>query len=170
MEKVKSKVGTPIADDFDSKDGTPIVINSTTGQAYDITDAGVITDISLTKANIASIAALTLTGNGGDVLQVNPAGTAFELSQWTRVTASQAVVQGQNYIIAGNSIVLTLPGTIIKGAPIRFLTETATQTGNSVARNGNTIMNLAEDMTIDDSSHWFWEMAGDAQNSDWRIT
>jgi len=163
VEKVRSKTGAAVASDFADKTGTPIVIDSSVGNCYILLDNGTI-------LNITPLAGLVLAGHAGDAIIVDGSGTGFTTSSWTRVTASQAVVQGQNYLLAGNSMTLTLPAVPSGVGPIRFLTETATLTGNVVARNGNTIMALAEDMTIDDTHHWFWELAWAATSSDWRLT
>lgn len=41
-ETLRHKVGVPTASDFASPIGGPIIINTTTGVAYTITDAGVV--------------------------------------------------------------------------------------------------------------------------------
>lgn len=45
-DPVRHKAGVPTAEDFSSGAGTPIVINTTTGKAYVLSDAGVVTDLS----------------------------------------------------------------------------------------------------------------------------
>lgn len=45
MEKVRSKSGAPISDDFRSDTGTPIVINSSSGKLYVLTDAGTMAQV-----------------------------------------------------------------------------------------------------------------------------
>jgi len=68
VEPVRSRAGTPVAADFVSGDGTPIVINMTTGQAYVMKSDGTLQQIGtgtlgppveITKDNTES--ALTLT-------------------------------------------------------------------------------------------------------------
>lgn len=79
IEKVRSRTGTPVAGDFDSGTGSPIVIDETTGKAYVMTSAGAIVDIALTSAQVASLASLSFTGNAGKVVTVNATEDGFEL-------------------------------------------------------------------------------------------
>ena len=84
------------------------------------------------------------------------------------VSTSQAVVKGTRYAIAANSITLTLPASPAFGDEVQFVPESTTYTSVVIARNGQPIMGLAEDMTLDGEGVSFALVYTDATNG-WRI-
>lgn len=84
------------------------------------------------------------------------------------VSTSQAVQKGTTYAIAANSITLTLPASPAFGDTIYFVPEQLTFTSVIIARNGNRIMGLLEDLDLDAEGVSFGLMYTDATNG-WRI-
>ena len=84
------------------------------------------------------------------------------------VSTSQPVVKGPRYAIAANSITLTLPASPAFGDEVQFIPESITYTSVVIARNGQPIMGLAEDMTLDGEGVSFALVYTDATNG-WRI-
>jgi hypothetical protein len=46
MEPVRHKSGVPVASDFADSQGGPIIVNTVTGVAYTITEAGVVVPLA----------------------------------------------------------------------------------------------------------------------------
>jgi hypothetical protein len=84
------------------------------------------------------------------------------------VNSSQPVSAGVRYFIAASSITLTLPASPAFGDFIQFVPESASITGVTIARNGQRIMGLLEDMTVDGDAISFGLTYADATNG-WRI-
>lgn len=84
------------------------------------------------------------------------------------VNSSQPVVSGTRYFIAANSITLTLPANPTFGDFIQFVPEQSTFTSVVIARNGQRIMGLLEDMTLDGRGVSFGLVYSDNTNG-WRI-
>lgn len=84
------------------------------------------------------------------------------------VNSSQPVVSGTRYFIAANSITLTLPANPTFGDFIQFVPETSTFTNVTIARNGQRIMGLLEDMIADGAGVSFGLTYSDSTNG-WRI-
>ena len=84
------------------------------------------------------------------------------------VNSSQPVVSGTRYFIAANSITLTLPANPAFGDFIQFVPENVTFTNVTIARNGQPIMGLAEDMILDGEGIAFGLTYADPTNG-WRI-
>lgn len=92
-------------------------------------------------------------------------GAAFPIVE---VSTSQGVVRGTRYAVAANSITLTLPASPTFGDEIQFVPESVAFTNVTIARNGQPIMGLAEDMTLDGEGVSFALVYTDATNG-WRI-
>ena len=84
------------------------------------------------------------------------------------VNSSQPVVAGARYFIAANGITLTLPASPTFGDFVQFVPESVTFTGVTIARNGQPIMGLAEDMILDGEGISFGLVYADSING-WRI-
>lgn len=84
------------------------------------------------------------------------------------VNSSQPVSAGVRYFIAANSITLTLPASPAFGDFVQFVPESVTFTSVVIARNGQPIMGLAEDMTLDGEGVSFGLVYSDSTNG-WRI-
>ena len=84
------------------------------------------------------------------------------------VNSSQPVVAGTRYFIASNSITLTLPASPVFGDFVQFVPESSAFTSVVIARNGNPIMGLAEDMTLDGDGISLGLVYSDPANG-WRI-
>lgn len=84
MRDVRSKTGTPEAEDFRDKDGTPIVVDMTaaTGRAYFVDDAATIREIG-DQLTTSTIGTLTVTDNivasatSGEGVKVDPSAPTF---------------------------------------------------------------------------------------------
>lgn len=80
------------------------------------------------------------------------------------VSADTAVVKDTRYIILVDSVEMTLPASPLNGDTIYFLGIEATDW--FLNRNGNLIMDLTEDLTIDDRNVSFGICA---YNGNWRL-
>jgi len=123
---------------------------------------------SATDAGLAP-AAGTPTGkylkDDGTFSALASGGAAFPIVE---VLTSQAVAKGTRYAIAANSITLTLPASPSFGDEIQFVPESTAFTGVVIARNGQPIMGLSEDMTLDGEGVSFALVYTDSTNG-WRI-
>lgn len=87
----------------------------------------------------------------GNIVQVTTAGRVKGQMVPTTKTSSFTAVHGGNYLIdkSGGSVVVTLPATpTVGGEPICITHAIGTSNTLTIARNGNTIMGLSEDMTV----------------------
>lgn len=67
---------------------------------------------------------------------------------WISLTSSQLAVKNSKYLLSSIGVTLSLPLTPATGDFIEIASPFGASQPMTVARNGNTIMNLAEDMTI----------------------
>lgn len=84
------------------------------------------------------------------------------------VNSSQPVSAGARYFIAAGSITLTLPASPAFGDFVQFVPESLAVTGVVIARNGQNIMGLAEDLSLDSPGVSFGLTYSDSTNG-WRI-
>jgi len=87
---------------------------------------------------------------------------------WASISTSQTLEGNVSYAVdfTGGPLTLTLPTGVIKNDFVKLYKDDGEITDSIVARNGNTIMGLAEDLTIDfeaTSLHLVYN------GSDWRI-
>ena len=101
--------------------------------------------------NLPSITA----GDSGKALLVNPEGTGYVVGKVASlpalITANTTLAAGQSYRIGGSSaLTLTLPAVPAAGDAIQLVDgESISNTvQHTIARNGQTIMGLAEDLTL----------------------
>ena len=146
---------------------------------------GVTSAIQTQIDNKAPLASPTFTGTpaaptatlGTNSTQL--ASTAFVASAIANVNAqtatvvavvsgtSQAAVAGSHYILTNvSATTVTLPATPASGDTV-WVTWANTLTTNVIARNGSTIMGLAEDMTLDATTNGTVQLR--FVNSSWRI-
>lgn len=85
----------------------------------------------------------------------------------TDQAASFNVTANTHYRITGNSVVATLPGSPSNNDWVMFH-DGATVTGFSVARNGNKIMALSEDMTVN-TTYFRFKLVYRTSTTDWRL-
>lgn len=86
---------------------------------------------------------------------------------WTAISTSTTLTANTNYAVTfGSALNLTLPGSPSNNDRIRLYRSGGDSTGSVVIRNGNTIMGVAEDMTID-SNITSLELV--FNGSDWRV-
>jgi hypothetical protein len=147
--------------------------------------AGVTSAIQTQIDSKAALASPTFTGTpaaptatlGTNSTQL--ASTAFVASAIANVNAqtatvvavvsgtSQAAVAGSHYVLTNvAATTVTLPATPSSGDTV-WVTWANTLTTNVIARNGQTIMGLAEDMTLDATTNGTVQLR--FVNSSWRI-
>ncbi len=70
---------------------------------------------------------------------------------WATISTSQTLEANQSYAVdfTAGPLTLTLPTGVIKNDFVRLYRDGGEITDSIIARNGNTIMSLAEDLTID---------------------
>src|SRR5574343_1154360 len=69
--------------------------------------------------------------------------------QWSAKGANFNAAAKNGYLVTAASVVVTLPASPSLGDEIAIVAVSSSITGCSVARNGNKIMGLAEDLTLD---------------------
>jgi len=129
--------------------GTVPVANGGTGQTS-YTDGqlliGNTSGNTLAKATLTAGSGITITNGGGSITIANSAQGAPTLNVVTGTT--QAAVNGNQYVLTNASATtVTLPGSPSAG-DIVWVTVGNDRTDNVIARNGQNIMGLAEDMTL----------------------
>ncbi len=147
--------GTKINGDLDTVDalfsasGALAVANGGTG-ASTLTDRGILFGNGTAAVGITSVgtAAQVLTSNGAGVdpsFQAGPSGTpALVIVTTTTATA----VKDTNVVFNNAALTtITLPASPAAGDLV-WITSANALTTNVIARNGQTIMDLAEDMTL----------------------
>lgn len=115
-------------------------------------------------AGTASGAAGTATTKAGEASASAALATGF-LGPLATLSASQALTVNTAYQFATSGQTYTLPAGAVNGDTI-ILSNTGTATNNVIARNGKTIMGVAEDMTFDFTGH---TVTLKCIGSDWRI-
>ena len=129
--------------------GTVPVANGGTGQTS-YTDGqlliGNTSGNTLNKATLTAGSGITITNGGGSITIANSAQGAPTLNVVTGTT--QAAVNGNQYVLTNAAATtVTLPGSPSAG-DIVWVTVANNRTDNVIARNGQNIMGLAEDMTL----------------------
>jgi hypothetical protein len=131
--------GPDAVETLTNKTLTSPVINNATGGFTDMSVSGTAT------TNLINTAALTVSGvpiTGG------PGGLAIVLVSGT----TQLAVNNNLYILTNvAATTLTLPATPISGETVGISPDNDLET-NIIARNGQTIMGLSEDMTLDNAN------------------
>ena len=127
---------------------------------------GFVAAASLVAAGIP-----TQTGNAGKVLLTDGSAASWGsgLASFIAVVAgtTQTAVAGSHYILTNvSATTVTLPATPASGDTV-WVTWTNTLTTNVIARNGQTIMGVAEDMTLDASTNGTVQLR--FVNASWRI-
>ncbi len=90
-----------------------------------------------------------------------------DVLSWTAISTSTTLAANTNYAVTfGSALNLTLPGSPSNNDRIRLYRSGGNATGSTIIRNGNTIMGVAEDMTID-SNITSLELV--FNGSDWRV-
>lgn len=62
--EVRRKAGVPVATDFANSQGTPIVVNTSTGACYTLNDSGTVVQSLIGVTNTASLTFGTIAANG----------------------------------------------------------------------------------------------------------
>jgi len=124
---------------------------------------------------LVNITEITLGGSAGASGQVITSQGSGAAPSWTSVGATavitvtattQTATAGNHYILTNvAATTLTLPATPASGATVAITPDNALAT-NVVARNGQTIMGLTEDMTLDNA---FATVTLRFLNSSWRL-
>ena len=136
--------------------GTQVLSSTTLGSGVvnsSLTSVGTLG--SLTVTGTASVGSLSSSGSvQGASLNITGAATVTGvLTGRTNVvnqsTSLNPVVAQTTYAIGANSITLTLPGSPTTGDRIGFRPASSSINSYTVARNGNTIMGLSSDLTVD---------------------
>lgn len=98
-----------------------------------------------TSANVTGIVAVANGGTGG----ANAAAALKSLynNSITVISTNTTAVSGNSYVLTAN-LTLTLPAAAVSGDIVEIINRSGVTTC-VVARNGLTIMSLAEDMTLD---------------------
>lgn len=112
MERVRVKSGVPVASDFADKVGTPIVIDSSTGNAYVMTDAGVIMEFAATALPVSDVWVPTLSfATPGDlnVVYSERAGFYVKVGQLVMVSFHMLTSTFTHTTAAGNLLVSGVP-------------------------------------------------------------
>lgn len=78
VQQVRSRAGSPVAADFAGGEGTPVVVNMTTGQCYVMNAAGTIVEVGASNPSISALLSLLVIGNANKAVKINGTGTAFE--------------------------------------------------------------------------------------------
>lgn len=116
------------------------------------------------SASAASASATTATTKAAEAAASAALATGF-LGPLATLSASQALTVNTAYQFATSGQTYTLPAGAVNGDTI-ILSNTGTATNNVIARNGKTIMGVAEDMTFDFTGH---TVTLKCIGSDWRI-
>ena len=136
--------------------GTQVLSSTTLGSGVvnsSLTSVGNLG--SLTVIGTASVGSLSSSGSvQGASLNITGAATVTGvLTGRTNVvnqsTSLNPVVAQTTYAVGANSITLTLPGSPTTGDRIGFRPASSSIYSYTVARNGNTIMGLSSDLTVD---------------------
>lgn len=79
------------------------------------------------------------------------AGTETEIVAWTAISGNATLNPNSHYRVSfpGSPITLTLPAAATNNDRIQIYKSSGNATGAVIARNGNTIMGLAQNLTID---------------------
>lgn len=86
---------------------------------------------------------------------------------WTAISTSTTLAANTNYAVTfSTALNLTLPSSPTNNDRVRLYRSGGDSTGSVVIRNGNTIMGVAEDMTIDQN---ITSLELVFNGSDWRI-
>lgn len=73
-----------------------------------------------------------------------------QITAWTAISTSTTLTAGGSYAVTfGSPLNLTLPGSPANNDSIKLYRSGGDSTGSVIIRNGQTIMGVAEDMTID---------------------
>ena len=116
-------------------------------------------DVLVSATNIKTVGGVSLLGSGDVVV----GGLTVVVVSGTTQTA----VAGPHYILTNvAATTVTLPASPASGDTV-WVTWTNTLTTNVIARNGQTIMGVAEDMTLDASTNGTVQLR--FVNSSWRI-
>lgn len=140
--------------------GTLLTGTLTTASQPNITSVGTLTSLTVSgTSNLGAIGNVTVTGGtNGQYLTTNGSGT---LSWTTPLTTSivsgttQTAVQNYRYVLSNTSATtVTLPSSPTLGDTVYIVVANDLLT-NIVARNGQKIMSLDQDMTINSSNAAF---------------
>jgi hypothetical protein len=131
--------GPDAVETLTNKTLTSPVINNATGGFTDMSVSGTAT-IDTANTQALTVSGVPITGGPGGLAIVEVTGTSV-----TAVNNNLYVLQN----VAATTV--TLPATPINGETVGICTNNSLTT-NVIARGGNTIMGLAEDMTLDNAN------------------
>lgn len=89
----------------------------------------------------------------------------------TDITAAETLVKGKGYFVdtSGGAVTLTLPASPNRGDTIKIIDLGSAGTNNiTIARNGNKIQGLTEDMTVSTDDAAF-ALVYNSTSTDWRL-
>lgn len=106
-----------------------------------------------------------LTWNGSQWAPANPSGGASSPTPFTVRTSSFTAASNTRNYLKANNLTVRLPASPADGDWVEII---GSATGCTVARNGKTIMGLAEDMNLD-AAYYVIRLVYIASDNDWRI-
>lgn len=123
--------------------------------------------------NPKSFKAVYLAGTGAasDVVDILVAPDGGFTWHSTNVTAALTMVKGMGYFVdtSGGAVTLTLPASPNRGDTIKVIDLGSAGTNNiTIARNGNKIQGVTEDLTVSTDDAAFALVYNDT-NTDWRL-
>lgn len=94
-------------------------------------------------------------------------GTDTDVQGWAAISTSTVLEKNARYAVTfGSALNLTLPAAPLNNDSVWIYRSGGDATGSTIIRNGNTIMGVAEDMTIDSN---ITSLTLIFNGSDWRI-
>jgi hypothetical protein len=136
--------------------GTQVLSSTTLGSGVvnsSLTSVGTLTSLSVSGAG--SFGSISSSGaiQGASLAITGAAAVTGVLTGRTNVvsqsTSLNPTVAQTTYAVGANSITLTLPGSPATGDKISFVSTSSSINNYTVARNGNVIMGLSSDLTVD---------------------
>lgn len=157
QDKVLSFTGVPVAKDFQGSSGSPVLIDTLTGNSYVMTDVGVVVLVgpvannAITNAKLAQMAANTIKGNntGGlaNALDLTVAQVLAMLGIGTTLTNS---LSGD---VALNNTGLYFDGPSVAQGSSGIWLATGNVTIKDTVSSTNNFVKLWDGTTIADSGH-----------------
>ena len=119
-----------------------------------------------------AITAISPYSDGDTVTGANLSQLPMDRTAWQNSSSTDTIAAGSYASIdtSGGAVTITLPGSPANGDKVGFLDATGSFATNNltIARNGNNIMGLAEDLTVS-TNYASFILTWISALSDWRI-